>query len=228
MNALQSEPLIYELGSPERQAVRLPQPVVPPSPLPEALLRSQLNLPEVSEADLVRHNTRLSQQNFAVDTVMYPLGSCTMKYNPRLNEAMAHLPGFVEAHPLQDESTVQGSLQLIYELQHWLCEISGFSEASLQPAAGAQGEFTGILMVRAYHRDRGDFARDTILLPDSCHGTTPSTSRLVEVPRSEIVPPKMVGICTATSVTTGIKPLRTTCRSNTRRAPMPFERAVVT
>lgn len=190
MNTPQHEPLIYELSSPGRQAVPMPDQAVPPSTIPEAPLRERLDLPEVSEADLVRHYTRLSQRNYSVDTVMYPLGSCTMKYNPRLNEAMARLPGFGEAHPLQDESTVQGNLQLMYELQQWLCEISGFAMASLQPAAGAQGEFTGILMARAYHRDRSDSARDTILLPDSCHGTNPATSsmagfRVIELPSDD-------------------------------------------
>lgn len=190
MNNPQNEPLIFELSSPGRQAVGLPRPAVPLATLPETMQRSQLNLPEVSEADLVRHYTRLSQLNYGVDTVMYPLGSCTMKYNPRLNEAMARLPGFGEAHPLQDESTVQGSLQLMYELQQWLSEISGFTLASLQPAAGAQGEFTGILMARAYHHDRGDTNRDTILLPDSCHGTNPATSSMagfhvVELPTDD-------------------------------------------
>ncbi|MFW6063934.1 MAG: aminomethyl-transferring glycine dehydrogenase subunit GcvPB, partial [Chloroflexota bacterium] len=118
------------------------------------------------------------------------LGSCTMKYNPRLNEAMAHLPGFLAAHPLQDERTVQGSLQLMFELQQWLSELNGFAETTLQPAAGAHGEFTGILMARAYHQSRGDSGRDTILLPDSAHGTNPATSsmagfRVVELPTDE-------------------------------------------
>ncbi|MBX3055596.1 MAG: aminomethyl-transferring glycine dehydrogenase subunit GcvPB [Anaerolineae bacterium] len=181
------EPLIYELGAPGRTAVTMPAAPFPPAPLPPDLLRDELNLPEVSEADVVRHYTRLSRQNFGVDTTMYPLGSCTMKYNPRLNEAMAHLPGFLEAHPLQDAATIQGSLHMMFDLQTWLSELNGFTATSLQPAAGAQGEFTGILMVRAYHRNRGDNARDTILLPDSAHGTNPATSsmagfKVVELP----------------------------------------------
>jgi glycine dehydrogenase subunit 2 len=190
MNPPLGEPLIYELSAPDRLAVRMPEPSVPRTTLPATLLRSDLNLPEVSEPDVVRHYTRLSRLNYAVDTTFYPLGSCTMKYNPRLNEEMAHLSGFAAAHPLQDEATIQGSLQLMHELQQWLCEISGFTAASLQPAAGAHGEFTGILMVRAYHRDRGDTARDTILLPDSAHGTNPATSnmagfKVVELPTDE-------------------------------------------
>jgi glycine dehydrogenase subunit 2 len=185
-----AEPLIYELSQPGRRGVAMPEPSVPTTPLPTELLRDDLNLPEVSEADVVRHYTRLSRLNFGVDTTMYPLGSCTMKYNPRLNEAMAHLAGFAEAHPLQDERTVQGSLQLMADLQQWLSVLNGFTTTSLQPAAGAHGEFTGILMVRAYHRSRGDDARDTILLPDSAHGTNPATSsmagfRVVELPTDE-------------------------------------------
>lgn len=187
MNDPLIEPLIYELSAPGRTAVTMPEASFPTTPLPAHLLRDELNLPEVSEADVVRHYTRLSRQNFGVDTTMYPLGSCTMKYNPRLNEAMAHLPGFLETHPLQDVATVQGNLEMMFNLQTWLSELNGFTATSLQPAAGAHGEFTGILMVRAYHRARGDQERNTILLPDSAHGTNPATSsmagfRVVELP----------------------------------------------
>jgi glycine dehydrogenase subunit 2 len=158
--------------------------------LPAELLRDDLNLPEVSEMDVVRHYTQLSRLNMGVDTTFYPLGSCTMKYNPRLNEAMARLPGFPHTHPLQPESSVQGNLQLMYEMQQWLSRLNGFTTTSLQPAAGAHGEFTGILMARAYHRDRGEGERDTILLPDSAHGTNPATSsmagyRVVELPTDD-------------------------------------------
>lgn len=182
-----AEPLIFELSVPERQAVQMPAPEVPLSDLPDQHLRQELDLPEVSELDLLRHYTRLSRRNFGVDTHFYPLGSCTMKYNPRLNEDMARLPGITQTHPLQDELTVQGNLRLLYEMQEWLCEIAGFTAASLQPAAGAQGEFAGILMFRAYHQDRGEGERDVILLPDSAHGTNPATSsmagyRVVELP----------------------------------------------
>lgn len=190
MNDTLYEPLIYELGAPGRSGITMPASTVPHTPLPAELLRDNLNLPEVSEADVVRHYTRLSRQNYSVDTTMYPLGSCTMKYNPRLNEAMARLPGFAETHPLQDEATLQGSLQLMYELQEWLRELNGFAAATVQPAAGAHGEFAGILMARAYHLSRGDTGRDTILLPDSAHGTNPATSsmagfRVVELPTDE-------------------------------------------
>ncbi len=187
MNDSLYEPLIYELGAPGRTGITMPAAPFPTTPLPADLLRDELNLPEVSEADVVRHYTRLSRQNFGVDTTMYPLGSCTMKYNPRLNEAMAHLPGFLETHPLQDAATVQGSLAMMFNLQTWLSALNGFAATSLQPAAGAHGEFTGILMVRAYHHSQGDKGRDTILLPDSAHGTNPATSsmagfRVVELP----------------------------------------------
>lgn len=187
MNGRAKESLIYEVSSPGRQGMQMPEPSVPLSALAAERLRDELDLPEASELDVVRHYTRLSRLNVGVDTTFYPLGSCTMKYNPRLNEAMAHLPGFLLAHPLQDESTVQGSLRLMYDLQRWLCELNGFTAVSLQPAAGAQGEFTGILMIRAYHREQGDSGRDTILLPDSAHGTNPATSsmagfRVVELP----------------------------------------------
>jgi glycine dehydrogenase subunit 2 len=190
MNKQPQEPLIYELGSPGRRGVAMPDVTVPQADLPAELLRDDLNLPEVAEMDVVRHYTQLSRQNMGVDTSFYPLGSCTMKYNPRLNEAMARLPGFLHTHPLQPESSVQGNLQLMYEMQEWLSRLNGFVATSLQPAAGAHGEFTGILMARAYHRDRGEGERDTILLPDSAHGTNPATSsmagyRVVELPTDD-------------------------------------------
>lgn len=187
---MNKEPLIYELSSPGRRGVALPDPQVPTAQIPQAMLRDDLNLPEVSEMDVVRHYTQLSRQNMGVDTTFYPLGSCTMKYNPRLNEALARLPGFLLAHPHQPEASVQGNLQLMYEMQTWLAELNGFTATSLQPAAGAHGEFAGILMARAYHQDRGEGERDTILLPDSAHGTNPATSsmagyRVVELPSDE-------------------------------------------
>ncbi|MBI2845118.1 MAG: aminomethyl-transferring glycine dehydrogenase subunit GcvPB, partial [Chloroflexi bacterium] len=127
---------------------------------------------------VVQHFTRLSQLNFAVDTNFYPLGSCTMKYNPKVNETIARFPGFAQIHPYADESLVQGALQLMYELQSQLGEISGLPHVSLQPAAGAQGELTGILMVGAYHRSRGDELRKVVLVPDSAHGTNPATAAM--------------------------------------------------
>ena len=181
------EPLIYELSSPGRPCVPLPEPDVPLTDLPAGLTREDLPLPELSEVDVVRHFIHLSQLNYAVDTGFYPLGSCTMKYNPKVNEDAARLPGFAFTHPLQDPETVQGNLALMYSLQEWLKEIGGFAAISLQPAAGAHGELTGILILRAYHRDRGDAARTKILIPDSAHGTNPASTsmsglQVVELP----------------------------------------------
>jgi glycine dehydrogenase subunit 2 len=149
---------------------------VPETELPEALVRPQAPaLPEVSEQDVVRHFTRLSHANMAIDTTFYPLGSCTMKYNPKVNEDVAALPGFAGHHPLAPESRSQGALAIMHELQEMLAEIAGFAGVSLQPAAGAQGELTGILMIRAWHESRGDSQRRKILVPDSAHGTNPAT-----------------------------------------------------
>ncbi len=182
-----SEPLIYDLGSPGRCAVRLPDPDVPMSDFPAGLVRDDLDLPEVSEIDVVRHFSHLSLLNHSIDKGFYPLGSCTMKYNPRVNEDMARLPGFAAVHPAQDQETTQGALYLMFTLQQWLSEIGGFAGVSLQPAAGAHGEFAGILMMRAYHLDRGDTNRTKILIPDSAHGTNPASTTMsgltmVEVP----------------------------------------------
>ncbi len=172
------EPLIYDLSRPGRQGVSLPEPDVPETAFPAELLRSDLDLPEVDQLTVVRHFTRLSQLNFSIDTHMYPLGSCTMKYNPRLNEDTARLPGFAASHPMQDPDAAQGSLALMVQLQDWLKEIGGFAAVSLQPAAGAHGELTGVLMMRAYHRDRGDVKRTKILIPNSAHGTNPATASM--------------------------------------------------
>ncbi len=182
-----TEPNIYELSQPGRCAAYLPALDAPESPLPpDHLLRKDLDLPEVSEVDLVRHYVHLSHLNYGVDTGMYPLGSCTMKYNPKVNEDAARLPGFVHVHPYQPEASVQGSLALMYRLQSALAELGGFAEVSLQPAAGAQGELTGILMIRAYHRDRGDYARDVMLIPDSAHGTNPASTTMAGMHTIEI------------------------------------------
>ena len=183
-------PLLYEISREGRRAVRLPKADVPESQLPADLLRDDhdsLRLPEVSEQDVVRHFTRLSHANMAIDTTFYPLGSCTMKYNPKVNEAIASSSGFAEHHPLSREEDSQGSLAVMYRLQHMLAEIAGFDGVSLQPAAGAQGELTGILMIRAYHESRGDTERRKILVPDSAHGTNPATVTMagyvaVEIP----------------------------------------------
>jgi glycine dehydrogenase subunit 2 len=134
-------------------------------------------LPEVSEIDLVRHYTRLSQQNYGVDTGFYPLGSCSMKYNPKVAESVATLPGFARLHPDQPDRTTQGTLELLWRLERALCEITGMERATLQPPAGACGELTGLLMMRAYHRDRGD-ERRTVLIPEAAHGTNPASVRL--------------------------------------------------
>jgi glycine dehydrogenase subunit 2 len=170
------EPLLFELSKPGRRGVRFPQPDVPETPLPEELIRENLDWPEVSEIDVIRHFTRLSQKNHAIDIGMYPLGSCTMKYNPKINEVVARLPGFANIHPSQPESTVQGALQLMWELQEMLGEISGFDEVALQPVAGAQGELTGCKVIRAWHEAHGDTGRTRILVPDSAHGTNPATA----------------------------------------------------
>ena len=173
------EPLIFELSRSERRAVRFPTPDVPTCAPPVEMTRAKLDWPEVSEIDVIRHFTRLSQKNHAIDINMYPLGSCTMKYNPKINEAVARYPGFAGVHPLQDTATVQGSLELMHELQAMLAEISGFPSVALQPAAGAHGELTGVLIARAYHEDRGDTARRIVLVPDSAHGTNPATAAMV-------------------------------------------------
>ena len=174
------EPLIYELSSPGRVGYSLPVSDVPHTPLPDAaFLRDDLPLPEVAENDVVRHFVHLSRLNYAIDTGFYPLGSCTMKYNPKINEDMARLPGFADIHPLQPEATVQGALQVQYELQRFLAEIAGFDAVTLQPAAGAHGELVGVLAIRGYHESRNDTARTKILVPDAAHGTNPATAAMV-------------------------------------------------
>jgi len=185
-----TEPLIYELSSPGRVAVTLPEPDVPQSELPAGLVRDDLPLPELAEVDVVRHFVRLSQLNYGVDIGLYPLGSCTMKYNPKLNEDAARLTGFAFSHPLQDPETAQGNLAMMFSLQEWLKEIGGFAGVTLQPAAGAHGELTGILIIRAYHQDRGDSKRTKILIPDSAHGTNPASTTMsgmevIEIPSDE-------------------------------------------
>src|SRR5499425_3762200 len=174
--------LIFELSSPGRVAWSLPEADVPEADtkklLPAKFLRNDApDLPEVSEFDVVRHYSRLSRMNYGVDTHFYPLGSCTMKYNPKINEDMARLPGFARLHPLAPEASAQGALQLMYELAQDLAEISGMDHVSLQPAAGAQGELAGVLMIRAYHLARGE-RRTKVLIPDSAHGTNPASTAL--------------------------------------------------
>jgi glycine dehydrogenase subunit 2 len=181
------EPLVYEISSPGRIGVNLPECDVERTPLPQDLLRDDLPLPEISEVDLVRHYVRLSQLNYGVDKGFYPLGSCTMKYNPKVNEDAAKLPGLVHTHPYQAPCTVQGNLFLMYYLQEFLQEISGFSAVSLQPAAGAHGEFAGVLMIRAYHKSRDDRKRTRMLIPDSAHGTNPASTTMAGYETVKIV-----------------------------------------
>ena len=170
------EPTIFDLSSPGRTGVKMPASDVPTADLPpKHLLRSDLPLPEVAEVDVVRHYMHLSKFNYSVDSGYYPLGSCTMKYNPKINEDTCRLPGFLFTHPLQPIETVQGNLILMYHLQEWLKEIGGFAGVTLQPAAGAHGEFTGVLMMRAYHKSRGDEKRTKMLIPDAAHGTNPAS-----------------------------------------------------
>ena len=173
-----------------RRAWSLPTLDVPQAPIPEAHARSQgPGLPEVGEVDLVRHYTGLAQMNYGLDTGMYPLGSCTMKYNPKVAETVAAFPGFQRAHPRQPDSTVQGTLAMLWRLEEALCEITGMARATLQPPAGACGEMTGLLIMRAFHADHGD-RRTKVLIPDAAHGTNPASVRLagfrsVNVPADE-------------------------------------------
>jgi glycine dehydrogenase subunit 2 len=171
--------LIYEKSQPGRRASALPRHENLPSPpeLPEELRRAEApRLPEVPEFELIRHFTELSTRNFGVDTGFYPLGSCTMKYNPRINERLAALPGFARLHPLQEEEGAQGALELMWRLQEILAEVTGLDAVSLQPAAGSQGELTGLLLVRAYFAARGEGEqRRKVVIPDTAHGTNPAS-----------------------------------------------------
>lgn len=179
----QTEPTIFELSVVGRQGMSLPELDIPEVPvenlIPHGLLREKApELPEVAEVDVVRHYTRLSNLNHGVDTGFYPLGSCTMKYNPKVNEDMARLPGFAAAHPYQPEELSQGALELMYRLQQYLADISGMDQVTLQPAAGAHGEMTGIMIIKAYHSSRGEQKRTKVIVPDSAHGTNPATVAL--------------------------------------------------
>lgn len=200
---IQDEPLIFEIGGRGRKGYSLPkwdvEKVNPSDLIPKGLLRSELEgFPELSEVDVVRHFTRLSQWNYGVDTGLYPLGSCTMKYNPQLNEEIAKMRGFLELHPYTPDELCQGVLRVMYELQRFLSEITGMDEVTLQPAAGAHGELTGMLMIRAAIKDRGE-RRHKVLVPDTAHGTNCSTStiasyKMVEVKSNErgIISPESV------------------------------------
>ncbi len=170
--------LIFEQSHPGRIAYSLPELDVPEAEgiSAEFLREEEADLPEVSELDLMRHYTELSRRNHGVDNGFYPLGSCTMKYNPKVHEDVARLSGFAKIHPYQSEETVQGALQLLYELQHYLAEITGMDEVTLQSAAGAQGEWTGLMMIKAYHESRGQSGRNKVIVPDSAHGTNPASA----------------------------------------------------
>ncbi len=176
-----NQALIFELTKEGRVGYSLPTLDVPEVDLsellPADLIRTEAaELPEVSELDIMRHYTALSNRNHGVDSGFYPLGSCTMKYNPKINETVARFPGFANIHPLQDEKTVQGALALMFDLQEHLKEITGMDEVTLQPAAGAHGEWTGLMMIRAYHEARGDLKRTKVIVPDSAHGTNPASA----------------------------------------------------
>ena len=174
------QPTIFERSRPGRGGGKIPHaPKDALDRLPAAARRTTPPaLPEMNEPDVVRHYVNLSQLNHAVDTGFYPLGSCTMKFNPKLNEWAARLPGFADLHPMAPDEVAQGTLQLLWDLEVALAEISGMQAVTLQPAAGAQGELTGILMIRAYHTARGDTARTEVLVPDSSHGTNPATASM--------------------------------------------------
>ncbi|MEO8625995.1 MAG: aminomethyl-transferring glycine dehydrogenase subunit GcvPB [Candidatus Limnocylindrales bacterium] len=174
------QPTLDELSRPGRATIKVPHPPA------DALTRipsdqrraAPLALPELNEPEVIRHFVNLSQLNYSVDTGFYPLGSCTMKYNPKINEWAARLPGFAALHPLAPDAAAQGTLELMWDLEQWLMAISGMEAVTLQPAAGAHGELTGILMIRAYHMARGDNARTQVIVPDSSHGTNPATASM--------------------------------------------------
>ncbi|GKU81162.1 aminomethyl-transferring glycine dehydrogenase subunit GcvPB [Niallia sp. NCCP-28] len=173
--------LIFESSTPGRIGYSLPEMDVPEIALEDLLPTDYVReenpeLPEVSELDIMRHYTALSKRNHGLDSGFYPLGSCTMKYNPKINEHVARFAGFANIHPLQEENSVQGALELMYDLQEHLTEITGMDEVTLQPAAGAHGEWTGLMMIRAYHEAKGDTNRTKVIVPDSAHGTNPASA----------------------------------------------------
>ncbi|MFJ5621355.1 aminomethyl-transferring glycine dehydrogenase subunit GcvPB [Peribacillus loiseleuriae] len=177
----QDQPLVFEMSTPGRIGYSLPEMDIEAISLEELLpadyiRNEEAELPEVSELDIMRHYTALSHRNHGVDSGFYPLGSCTMKYNPKINENVARFAGFAHIHPLQDAGTVQGALELMYDLQEHLVEITGMDQVTLQPAAGAHGEWTGLMMIRAYHEANGDTKRTKVIVPDSAHGTNPASA----------------------------------------------------
>src|SRR3954466_15776807 len=183
MHNTQSTALVFDLSKPGRRCHRLPAADVPARPAGELIPKDQLAdgpppFPEVAQSDLTRHFTNLSQRNFSIDTNFYPLGSCTMKYNPKRHERVAAHAAFAGLHPLQDEDSTQGMLEALWEMQNFLIEISGLPVVSLQPAAGAQGELTALYLAAAYFRDVGQTHRKKVLVPDSAHGTNPASAAL--------------------------------------------------
>ena len=172
-----NEPLLWEKGATGRNGFSLPRRDVPASELDDELKGSGPDFPDLSELDVVRHFTRLSQWNFSVDSGMYPLGSCTMKYNPKINERQAALPEFAGAHPLLPVQLSQGVLKIMFELERYLAEITGLPAVTLQPAAGSHGELTGMMVIRAYHKSKGQ-ERSKVLIPDTAHGTNPASAAL--------------------------------------------------
>lgn len=177
----QDQTLIFEVSKEGRVGYSLPELEIEELSLdeliPSAYIRSeQAELPEVSELDIMRHYTALSRRNHGVDSGFYPLGSCTMKYNPKINENVARIAGLAHIHPLQEEETVQGAMELLFDLQEHLKEITGMDEVTLQPAAGAHGEWTGLMMIRAYHEANNDTKRTKVIVPDSAHGTNPASA----------------------------------------------------
>ena len=183
--------LIFEIGDEGRGLSLLPSCDVPEISLPKEIQRKKpLHLPQVSENEISRHYTKLAQRTHGVNNGFYPLGSCTMKYNPKVNEETASLPGFVKSHPLQEDEASQGSLEVMKLAADCLCEIAGMDGFTLQPAAGAQGEFTGLLLIKAYHQSRADKERTQIIVPDSAHGTNPASAvmcgfEVVSIPSNE-------------------------------------------
>ena len=192
-----NEKLLFEHSDPGRKGYSLPRLDVPEASLPPELVREEVpGFPELSEVDVVRHFTRLSTWNYGVDSGFYPLGSCTMKYNPKVNEVAARLSGFAAAHPYAPEHLCQGNLELIYRLQEALGEIAGFPAVTLQPAAGAHGELTGMLIIRAWHEAQGS-RRRKVLIPDTAHGTNPASAALCGY---EVVPVTSDGVLSAEAV----------------------------
>ena len=202
-----TEPTIFEISSPGRTGTQYPETDTEKYAFPEAFLRDDLPFPELSELDVIRHFTHLSTLNHSIDKGLYPLGSCTMKYNPRVNEEAARLPGFAFTHPLQPVETIQGNLLLMYQLQEWLKEISGFDSVSIQPAAGAQGELAGVMIIHAYHQANGQGHRKKMLIPDSAHGTNPASSAMVGY--------EIVSIPSDSSGNIDLDALRAACDENT-------------